>query len=78
MNIHEAIVCRVKELCKENNLSLNGLAIKAGLAGATVPHLVRGVKKNPSIRTLILIANAFDLSIAEFLNTDKILNSTLP
>jgi len=77
MEINEAIIIRIKELCKKHNLTINGLAIKAGITQSTIDNIIKGNSKDPRIKTLILIANAFDLTIIEFLNTDKILKSVV-
>jgi len=75
MEINEAIAIRIKELCKRDNLTINGLSIKAGITQSTIDNIIKGNSKNPCIKTLILIANTFNLTIIEFLNTEEILKS---
>lgn len=77
MLINDAIVLRIKELCKEHNLTINGLAVKADIKQSTLDNIVRGNSTNPQIKTLALIAKAFDMDIVEFLNTDYIIYSTI-
>lgn len=77
MIIEEAIKKRILELCKKDNLTVNDLSYKAGMTQSTLESLTDGTSKNPKIKTLILIAAAFNMSISEFLNTDEINNANL-
>lgn len=55
---------RIKEILKENNLTIESLAEKAGVAYANVSKAING-KSNPSLETLEKIALALDAPIQD-------------
>lgn len=68
MTYHEIIVERIKSLCKMRGISFNKLANMSGLNQSTIDNIVRGVSRNPRIMTLHKIANAFSMTVSEFLD----------
>lgn len=64
----ELIVQRIASLCQKRGLSYNKLAFMSGLRQSTVDNIVRGLTKDPRIRTLHKIANGLNMTIAEFLD----------
>lgn len=66
MNIQSAIKYRVLQLCKENNLTINGLAMKSGISQSTTNSLIDGTSKNPKILTILRICLGLDMEIKEF------------
>lgn len=79
MNTYEAVVFRMKELCKINNLTINGLSYKSGLSQSTLKSITNGESKNPGIVTIKKICDGFDISLYEFFDTDyfKVLEQEL-
>lgn len=61
-NIQVQVASRIKELMKENNLNQVGLADKIGLKQNTISSWLLG-KKEPSIRSLWLLADYFNTDI---------------
>ena len=57
----------IKKLRKERKLTISALCYKNGLEPSTISRIEKG-QIEPKYLTLINIAKAFDLSIAEFLN----------
>ena len=53
MNLQQAIKYRVLNLCKENNTTINGLAMLSGISQSTVNSLIDGSSKNPKILTIL-------------------------
>lgn len=74
---NEAIVLRIKQLLERDKLTLNGLAYKSGITQSTLDNIIKGNSKNPRIKTLMLIAEAFEMTIVEFLDTEEILQSEI-
>ena len=62
MQIQVQVASRIKELMKENNLNQVGLAEKIGLKQNTISAWLLG-KKEPSIRSLRLLADYFNTDI---------------
>ena len=61
-------VRRIRELCRERGLSINALATMSGVKQSTLDNIVRGLTKNPGVRTLHKLALAFNMTLAEFLD----------
>ncbi|MBL7198117.1 MAG: helix-turn-helix transcriptional regulator [Candidatus Omnitrophica bacterium] len=58
---------RIKELRGKNNLSQDQLSKKANLPFSTLAKIESGYTPNPSMETLIKIADAFGVGIDELL-----------
>lgn len=71
MSIYEATVERIYELCKERNITPNGLSYQAGISQSTIKSILNGESKNPGIVTLKIICDGLNISIADFFNTNK-------
>ena len=59
------IAKRIKELRKKAGWSQQKLAEKAGLSYNAITKIEQGVAKQPTIQTMIKIANAFKVKIDE-------------
>ena len=57
----------IKKLREERKLTISALCYKNGLEPSTISRIEKG-QIEPKYLTLMNIAKAFDLSIAEFLN----------
>ena len=68
MQYSEIIVMRIVTLCQQRKIAFNKLASMSGLNQSTIDNIVRGVTKNPRIKTLHHIAIAFNMTISEFLD----------
>ncbi|ESY00033.1 XRE family transcriptional regulator [Mesorhizobium sp. LNJC405B00] len=65
----KAIAVRIRDLRRDQNLTLDRLAKLSGLSKGTVVSLEQG-KANPSIGILCRLAAAFSLSVADLLNDE--------
>ncbi|ESY71911.1 helix-turn-helix transcriptional regulator, partial [Mesorhizobium sp. LNHC229A00] len=63
----QAIAARIRDLRRDQNLTLDRLAKLSGLSKGTVVALEQG-RANPSIGILCRLAAAFSLSVADLLN----------
>lgn len=68
MEYHEIFAMRIRRLCNERGYSITKLAHMCNLKQSTLDNIVRGISKNPKARTLHKIANAFNMTLAEFLD----------
>lgn len=71
MKIKEAVVCRVRQLCKEKGMNPNALAVSAGITPSTVYSMLDSNRKDLSIITLKKIIDGFDITIGEFFSTPE-------
>ena len=74
MKAHEAVSVRIQELCKERNITINGLANISAIPPSTVKNIIYGVSKNPGISTIKILCDGFDISLIEFFNADVFRN----
>ena len=68
MNYSDIYVNRILKLCKQRGLSINKLATISNVKQSTLDNIVRGLTKNPRVKTLHKIAIAFNMTLAEFLD----------
>ena len=65
-------VNRIRNLCEERGYSINKLAIISNVKQSTLDNIVRGLTKNPGMKTLHRIALAFNMTLAEFLDFEEL------
>ena len=68
MEYHELFISRIKSLCEKRGISINKLAQMSNVRQSTLDNIVRGLTKNPRIKTLHKIALTFNMTLAEFLD----------
>ena len=72
MEYSELYIQRIRKLCKERSMAINKLATMSDVKQSTLDNIVRGLTKNPRIKTLHKIALAFNMTLAEFLDFDEL------
>ena len=70
MDISEAVVLRLNELCAQRGITINRLATLSAVTQSTVSDFMRGSTKNIGIITLKKLVDGLDLTITEFFDTD--------
>ena len=68
MEYSELYVNRIRSLCKERGIAINKLATMSNVKQSTLDNIVRGLTKNPRVKTLHKVAIAFNMTLAEFLD----------
>lgn len=68
MEYAELYVKRIRKLCNERRITINKLATMSDVKQSTLDNIMRGVTKNPGVRTIHKVALAFNMTIAEFLD----------
>ena len=68
MDYSEIYVKRIRQLCQKRGIAINKLASISNVKQSTLDNIVRGLTKNPRIKTLHKIALAFNMTVAEFLD----------
>ncbi len=77
MNISQAVALRIKQLLKEKNMSQYKLEHKACLSHETVKSIMKGKAKGVNLKTVIAIADGFEMTIRDFLDSDLFLYQNL-
>ncbi len=70
MNISQAVASRIRELLNEKGLTQYRLEQKACLSHDTVKSIMKGKAKGVNLRTLVSIADGFEMTVSEFLNSE--------
>ena len=70
MNTKKAVAERIKMLCKERNLTINGLANICGISPSTIYSLLNSKSKNPGVVTIKIICDGLEISVRNFFNSD--------
>ena len=68
-NVNHALSLRIQELLKEKNMTRYRLAMNSGVNHSTLKNIIHETIKDNLLSTTILIANGFDMSVSEFLDS---------
>lgn len=69
--VHEILLARIQQLCKENGMSYYSLSYKASLPLNTIINIVEGNTKNPGIYTIMKMCDGFGITMKEFFDTEE-------
>lgn len=72
MDYSELYVHRIRSLCNQRKIAINKLATMSGVKQSTLDNIMRGITKNPGIKTLHKIAIAFNMTLSEFLDFEEL------
>lgn len=72
MDYSDLYVNRIRSLCKKRKISINKLSTMSGVKQSTLDNIMRGLTKNPRVKTLHKIALAFNMTLSEFLNFNEL------
>lgn len=70
MQIKEAVIERLLELCEQNQSNPNQLARWSGVPPSTLKSILYGKSKNPGIVTLKQLCDGLGIFINDFFNTE--------
>ena len=70
MQISEAVKERIINLCHDNNISINNLAVMGGQTQSTLQSLIDGKSKNPKLLTLVRVCDSLNITLKEFFDDD--------
>ena len=74
MRSKDAVRLRIQQLCRENNLTLNGLSARCGITQSTLNNIVSGRNNSATVSTLQKICDGLDMDLAEFFSCDLFRN----
>ena len=72
MEYSELYVRRIRELCRQRGIAINKLASMSDVKQSTLDNIVRGITKNPGVKTIHKLATAFNMTLSEFLNFEEL------
>jgi len=74
MNISQAVIRRIEDLCRERNLSINALSNVSGVTQSTVNDIMNGKTYNAGIGTIKKLCDGFGISVQHFFDSDLFSN----
>ena len=72
MDYADLYVQRIRSLCQKRGIAINKLATMSDVKQSTLDNIVRGLTKNPRVKTLHKLAIAFNMTLAEFLDFQEL------
>ena len=74
MRSKEAVRLRIQQLCREHNLTLNGLSARCGITQSTLNNIVSGRNNSATVATLQKVCDGLGMDLAEFFSCDLFRN----
>ncbi|MDE7244343.1 MAG: helix-turn-helix transcriptional regulator [Oscillospiraceae bacterium] len=71
MNTREAVAGRIRQLCREQGVTPNGISNIAGVPQATVKSILNGESKNPGTVTIKKLCDGFGITLGQFFSTPE-------
>ncbi len=71
MGIYDVVKERILSLCKERNITQNGLCYLSGVPQSTIKSILNGESKNPGIVTIKKLCDGLNITIPDFFNTTE-------
>ncbi len=70
MQIKQAIVLRMQDICNEKSIRFNELANRSGVTPSTVYSMMDSRRKDLSVSTLKKLCDGLEISIPDFFDSD--------
>lgn len=77
MNVKDAVVLRLQEICAENNITYNDLANRSGITPSTIYSMMDQSRRDISIITIKKICDGLEITLSDFFDS-KIFNDLEP
>ncbi|MBO5317014.1 MAG: helix-turn-helix transcriptional regulator [Oscillospiraceae bacterium] len=71
MNTAGAIANRIRQLCKKNGVTPNGLSNLSAVPQSTIKSILNGESQNPGTVTIKKLFDAFKLTLGKFFSTPE-------
>ena len=71
MNTREVTTERIRQLCREQGVTPNGISNIAGVPQATVKSILNGESKNPGTATIKKLCDGFGITLGHFFSTPE-------
>ncbi len=77
MNVKDAVVLRLQEICAENNITYNDLANRSGITPSTIYSMMDQSRRDISLVTIKKICDGLEITLCDFFDS-KIFNDLEP
>lgn len=71
MGVKNAVVERFKNICRERNIKMNGLAVISGVTPSSVYSMLDSKRHNISIVLIKKLCDGLDISLTEFFDSEE-------
>ena len=66
----KAVAIRIKEICKDKNITMYYLSAHSGVPHTTLIDIMNGTTKNPGICTIKKLCDALEISLSYFFSSE--------
>jgi hypothetical protein len=70
MNLNDAIVKRIMEICKEHNSNVCDIALKGGMSPSAIYDLIKGRTKCSKVITVKRFCEGANITLSEFFDRE--------
>ena len=70
MNINDAIIKRINEICKEKNINVCEATLNGGKSPSAIYDLIKGRTKCSKVSTIKVFCQGAGITLSEFFNKD--------
>ncbi len=70
MRSKKAIELRIRQLCQENNITVNALCRKSGITQSTINNIMVGRNNSTTVSTILKICDGLDMQLPDFFDCD--------
>lgn len=70
MNINDAIIKRIEEICKERNINVCGASLGGGKSPSAIYDLIKGRTKCSKVSTIKAFCQGAGITLSEFFDRD--------
>ena len=70
MNLNDAIVNRINEICKEQNSNICDIALKGGMSPSAIYDIIKGRTKCSKVITIKRFCEGAGITLTEFFDRD--------
>ena len=70
MNINDAIIKRIEEVCQEKNIKVCGATLNGGKSPSAIYDLIKGRTKCSKVSTIKAFCQGAGITLSEFFNKD--------
>ena len=74
MNLNDAIVKRIEEICKERGSNVCDIALKGGMSPSAIYDLIKGRTKCSKVVTIKRFCEGAEMTLSQFFDTDYFKN----
>ena len=74
MRAGEAVRMRIRMICRERSLTINGLSSRCGVTQSTLCNIVSGRNRSSTVSTLKKVCDGLGMSLEEFFADDLFRN----